>query len=248
MNRASPECDLNPVCPGAVPALQRAAEPGWEPPPHSRGDGRQPGRADAHTRRCCGARCARPRRPQLAPPARGEWPGREGLSPPSSRRPRAAAAAGAGARGTGCGCRGDFLCRPPPPPPPPPARQLPARTHGRPVARSGGRASARGPRPGRGARPPPAFRAARPGPGRPPAGSWHLWRRADPWPAPRCPGLKRHRSTAHQVRPRSALGARNGPALSPALVRGSVYTPPPRPLPSPRPRPTPQGAHTNFCS
>lgn len=124
-----------------------------------------------------------------------------------------------------------------------------ARSDARPAGRTLGRAGERTGTPARPRRPPPpAFRAARPGPGRPPAGSWHLWRRADPWPAPRCPGLKRHRSTAHQVRPRSALGARNGPALSPALVRGSVYTPPPRPLPSPRPRPTPQGAHTNFCS
>ncbi|XP_054945736.1 basic proline-rich protein-like [Physeter macrocephalus] len=144
---------------------------------------------------------------------------------------------------SGCGCRGDFLCRPPPPPPP--ARPLPARTHGRRVARSGGRASERGPRPGRGARRPrgPA-QAARP---RPPG---TCGRRRTP-AGPALPRAKRHRwhpapptsgRAVHRGRPRgrpAALGARDGPArpaLSPALVGGSASS-------SPHPRkPTPTSA------
>lgn len=179
-----------------------------------------------------------PRGPLRAPPDAGERPGREGLSPPSLRLPRAAAAAAAGAgargragggRGTGCGCRGDFLCRPPPPPPRP--GRCP---HGRrPAGRTLGRAGERTGTPARRRRPPPARgrralgtcgrRRTLAGPGLP---------RAEPKPA--SPGPCRPQpGPPCLVRP-GARGAREGPArpaLSPALDPGSA--------PSPRQRPTP---------
>lgn len=215
----------------------------WSPSPAQT---RAPG--DATERVALRTAGSPPRRPPPAPHS-GEQPGREGLSPPSSRLPRAAAAAAAagpgpwrgGARAAGGGqdadARGTSCAGPRRPHPGPAAARTDA---GRPDSRSGGRASERGPPPGRAARPPPAARGlqapvATSGP-RPDPGCRRLSpNRCFPGPCQPQPG------PARLVRP-EAQGARDSPvrpALNPALDPGSASFSPPPPQPRPRgPAPT----------
>lgn len=202
--------------------------------------------ADALTRRCDRVRCSPHSRVSSSPPPSaphsGEQPGREGLSPPSSRLPRAAAAAAAaagpgpwrgGARAAGGGqdadARGTSCAGPRRPHPGLAAARTDA---GRPDARSGGRASERGPPPGRAARPPPAARGLQ----APVATS-------GPRPDPGCRRLSPNRCFPGPclVRP-EAQGARDSPVrpvLNPALDPGSASFSPPPPQPRRRgPAPT----------
>lgn len=183
--------------------------------------------------------------PRRAHPAAGELPGREGLSPPSSRLPRVAAA-GAGARGAGARGRraGDRMRMPgvlpvPAPATPAPARPLPARTDaGRPDARSGEWASERGPPPGRAARPPPTARGIR----APVAAG-------GPPPDPDCPRLSRDRCrpAPADLSPATPPGPPRSP--EPWRARGSRRASPEPALgPGCLLPPAPQGADTNFCS
>nr|XP_025719410.1 basic proline-rich protein-like [Callorhinus ursinus] len=188
---------------GGAPRLHR-------PPGERQGPGREP--RPPHPP-------PRPRGSDSRHPA-GERPGGEGLSPPSSRRPRAAAAA---ARGPGRGARGwragDRMRMPgglpvPAPPPPPPARpaaRCPLPAAGRTHARAGGRANGT-----------PARAAPRP-------------------PAPGTCG-RRRTPAGPGLHPPPPPGPRTGPPPPPP-TSGPRAGPPPRPAPSPLPGPpTPTSA------